>query len=484
MSKEKLELEYERHMNFLQNFLCSCAGADKSILKQCPTEWNKYACIGATILFTGILASLSGGYALYTIFRGGDGAIMFAVFFGILWGLIIFNLDRFVVSTFRKVTDGKWWQKFLRELLYASPRIILAIIIAIVISKPIEIKIFEDRLSEQIKLNEIEAKKNNVNDFYDIHKVSDKKTDLNKLDESIAKAEKERNIDPQEVIDLQSQKVQEEQELKKMRAKNNPLIQKEKKAIAQIKNNRDNYRPTYDVDGNIVGESLTKEANKKISYHNSNIRILNQEIIDQKMNINSLEQHIRTARDKYRAQKTEEIATLTSNRNKADSILTVAIGTAEKEASAANTVSERAFSNNFISQIEALGDLTSANKTMEIVSLFLTLLFLTIELAPILTKLITKRGPYEEILERTEYELMIEQKSLISRKNSEINELLKQAEDAAKLRVEIINRLETDRSEAELRANKKLLEEIAAKQEILAMKAIDKWYEEELKKIS
>lgn len=104
-------------------------------------------------------------------------------------------------------------------------------------------------------------------------------------------------------------------------------------------------------------------------------------------------------------------------------------------------------------------------------------------MAPILTKLITKRGPYEEILERTEYELMIEQKSLISRKNSEVNELLEQAEDAAKLRVEIINSLEKDRAEAELKTNKKLLEEIAARQESLAMKTIDKWYKEELKKL-
>lgn len=79
--------------------------------------------------------------------------------------MIIFNLDRFIVSTFRKVADGKWWQKFLRELLHASPRIILAIIIAIVISKPVEIKIFENRLSEQIKRNEIEAKKDKVDDF-------------------------------------------------------------------------------------------------------------------------------------------------------------------------------------------------------------------------------------------------------------------------------------------------------------------------------
>ena len=261
------------------------------------------------------------------------------------------------------------------------------------------------------------------------------------------------------------------------------MIQTHRQAIARIENNRDNYRPTYDIDGNIVGESLTKEASDKISSHNSTIRSLNQEIRALQKQVNSLDKQIITSRNEYRAQKDEQIATLRADKSKAESVLNDAIATAEEEASDANMVSERAFSNNFISQIEALGDLTSTNKTMEIVSLFLTLLFLTIELAPILTKLITKRGPYEEILERTEYELMIEQKSLVSKKNSEINELLEQAEDAAKLRVEIINRLEKDKAEVELKTNKKILEEIALKQETLAMKAINKWYEEELKKI-
>ena len=130
------------------------------------------------------------------------------------------------------------------------------------------IKIFENRLSEQIKRNEIEAKKDNVDDFYGIHKVSDKKDNVNALDASIATAENERNIDPPEVQNLQSEKRQAEQRLEKKRAENNSLIQTHRQAIAQIENNRDNYRPTYDVDGNIVGESLTKEANDKISSSN------------------------------------------------------------------------------------------------------------------------------------------------------------------------------------------------------------------------
>jgi hypothetical protein len=58
-----------------------------------------------------------------------------------VWSLLIFNLDRFIVSTIRKR------DKFGSEFLQATPRIILAIIIAIVISKPLEIKIFEKEIN-------------------------------------------------------------------------------------------------------------------------------------------------------------------------------------------------------------------------------------------------------------------------------------------------------------------------------------------------
>lgn len=53
----------------------------------------------------------------------------------------IINLYRFIVSTIRKR------DRFSSEFLQATPRIILAIIIAIVISKPLEIKIFEKEIN-------------------------------------------------------------------------------------------------------------------------------------------------------------------------------------------------------------------------------------------------------------------------------------------------------------------------------------------------
>ncbi len=123
----------------LKQFFIMCSGADSDILADSSNgEQNKYAGIGATVFFTAFMAFLAACYALYTVFDN----YYTAIFFGIVWGLLIFNLDRFIVSTIKKKDN------FLDELLQASPRIILAIIIAVVISKPLELKIFEKEIDQ------------------------------------------------------------------------------------------------------------------------------------------------------------------------------------------------------------------------------------------------------------------------------------------------------------------------------------------------
>ncbi|KAA5827972.1 DUF4407 domain-containing protein [Algibacter amylolyticus] len=123
----------------LKQFFIICSGADTDILKTCSVgEQNKYAGIGATVFFTAIMAFIAGSYALYTVFDNPYTSI----FFGLIWGLLIFNLDRYIVSTIKK-TDS-----FFKEIIQASPRIVLAVIIAIVISKPLELKIFEKEINQ------------------------------------------------------------------------------------------------------------------------------------------------------------------------------------------------------------------------------------------------------------------------------------------------------------------------------------------------
>lgn len=131
-------------MQKITTFFWLCSGANTSLLQKCPTEASKYAGIGATIFFTGLFAALAGAYALYTVFD----SVVIAILFGLLWGFMIFNLDRYIVSSMRK--EGR----FSRELALATPRILLAILISIVIAKPLELKVFDKEIQPELVVME------------------------------------------------------------------------------------------------------------------------------------------------------------------------------------------------------------------------------------------------------------------------------------------------------------------------------------------
>jgi hypothetical protein len=153
---------------WLSKILWKAAGADEYILKRSTySDHVKYATLGGIVCATGFMASLSGGYAFYIIFKEKAAAIaenttnivgqstdintlILSIFFGIVWGLIIFNIDRFIVASTGKGdgTEAITWSEFTG----AIPRIIMGIIIAITISKPVELRMFETEID--VKLHE------------------------------------------------------------------------------------------------------------------------------------------------------------------------------------------------------------------------------------------------------------------------------------------------------------------------------------------
>jgi len=146
--------------NRITEFLWWCAGADPYFLKLSPMQDRvKYAGIGGIVLCTGFLAGISGSFAFYTIFGPkGDAndysltasiGIKFATFiFAIVWGLVIFNLDRFIISSTGKGdgTDSITGKEFLQAL----PRIIIALILGFAISSPLEIKILQSEVNSEL----------------------------------------------------------------------------------------------------------------------------------------------------------------------------------------------------------------------------------------------------------------------------------------------------------------------------------------------
>lgn len=175
-------------MNAISRFFWFCSGVHIPTLEKHPTEHNKYTGIGATIFFTGLFAALSGGYAMYFVFKGDAGAVLFAILFGIIWGLAIFNMDRYIVSSINKSgSTGK-------QLLQATPRILLAIMIGIVISRPLELKIFDKEIKERLKVSYLNNQRSQIdtlnaafNNKYAIEtgKLNDAKAQRDSMDSGI-----------------------------------------------------------------------------------------------------------------------------------------------------------------------------------------------------------------------------------------------------------------------------------------------------------
>ncbi|HKU41224.1 MAG TPA: DUF4407 domain-containing protein, partial [Polyangiales bacterium] len=144
-------------------FLWFCAGADSGLLARCPgSDWVKFQSIGGIVLATSLLAFVSASYALYTVFSPKDATAIeattdprtavFAMLGGLVWSLVIFNIDRFIVSSAGK---GDGTERItLGELFQSLPRLLMAIIIGVCISAPLEIRILKPEIDAQLELEQ------------------------------------------------------------------------------------------------------------------------------------------------------------------------------------------------------------------------------------------------------------------------------------------------------------------------------------------
>lgn len=126
------------------------SGAEISLLKECPTDYNRQASIGFTILMTCLFAGFAGGFAAWR-FSGGN--VFATVIFGIVWAMLIFSIDRSMVVTLKKdptKEEGKG-----AKIAAFAARAILSCLLAFMISIPLEIYIFKDEIGIQLQQDDV-----------------------------------------------------------------------------------------------------------------------------------------------------------------------------------------------------------------------------------------------------------------------------------------------------------------------------------------
>lgn len=326
----------------ITDFLITCSGADRETLNTVAIEKPKFASIGAAILLTAILASVSGGYALFFSFK----SITASVLFGILWALLIFNLDRYIIVSIDKNSPVP------RQIAMSIPRIFISFVLAVTISKPLELRIFEGSING--KLYEKDTRELLVYDSL----ISEKK---NRLKSELMKVEQKKETD---VIlnDYTNQR---------------SLLFKQQEAVFR----------------NI---KLAGNDTARIKVLTGRLRVINRQMLSNDSLIARRKKQIYSG--------IEEIETLNAGVKRriyreifiTDSLYPLQV----------NEMKEKQANRDLLIRLKALSDLKSADSTMNTVGNLITLLFILLEMSPVLIKLMAKRGLYEVAILAKQNEFM------------------------------------------------------------------------------
>jgi hypothetical protein len=275
------QAEYFNHdpksVSWFTRFLWWCAGADQYFLLRSPKQDGvKYAGIGGIVLATGLLAMASGGFAFTTAFgpkgmAGTDlvstiGFKVATVAFAIFWGLMIFNLDRFIVSSTGK-GDGTD-SITLREFGQAIPRIIIALILGLTISKPLEIKILETEINVELRKKQQEK----LAEFNESTKKQ-YQYEIDRIDADLLKIETDRNL----LVDRQ--KAAEQEYIDQMQGRSGMAgYGPRAKQLESLKDEKTKQVTEFDERTKTQVENLRKQRQKKLEEldHELNVTNLNQ----------------------------------------------------------------------------------------------------------------------------------------------------------------------------------------------------------------
>lgn len=294
----------------IMRLLWSAAGADSVILeKSTYSDQVKYMCLGGIIFATGVMAALAGGYAFYTIFSPRGSAIeeenffyyevpeiikvaidsigvtkdsiihtqsmypidnksvmhfnwgllmtmILSIVFGVLWGLMIFNLDRFIVSSTGKGdgTEAITWG----ELKGAIPRIIMGAIIALTISKPIEIRMFKSEIDVELHNHQMKKEEEFLAELDSIFfgRIESEKN-------KISNWEKEINAKTTRAVELENQYI-EEARIINVGPRARAVKKQWDRAKSEEQQLKDKYTPLIEESYNNI-KKFEIEKNKKIN---------------------------------------------------------------------------------------------------------------------------------------------------------------------------------------------------------------------------
>ena len=164
-----------REVSYLTRFLWFIAGADIEMLSLCPLDYKKYEAIGMTILMTALVGFAAGSSAAWYFTEDA----LWTLVFGLFWSLLIFSIDRSLVVTLKKDPYKKSY--YVLPLVFRG---FLAILVAGIMSIPLELLVFNGFIQNDIENYKSDLLKQQHKDSFDAQQSAEyhsKSKSLNQL---------------------------------------------------------------------------------------------------------------------------------------------------------------------------------------------------------------------------------------------------------------------------------------------------------------
>lgn len=144
------------------------------MLSLCPLDYKKYEAIGMTILMTSLVGFAAGSSAAWYFTEDA----LWTLVFGLFWSLLIFSIDRSLVVTLKKDPYKKSY--YVLPLVFRG---FLAILVAGIMSIPLELLVFNGFIQNDIENYKSDLLKQQHQDSFDAQQAAEYDSKSKSLDQ-------------------------------------------------------------------------------------------------------------------------------------------------------------------------------------------------------------------------------------------------------------------------------------------------------------
>ncbi|QTX05705.1 DUF4407 domain-containing protein [Agromyces archimandritae] len=421
-------------MSRIGDTLTTLGGARAEVLERAPGDRQRYLAMGLVLLTTAAVSAASASFALAMALSA---PLPVAILIGICWGGIILAIDRMLVVGLSRQPSA--WANVLLGL----PRVALALVIGVVVATPLTLQIFDREINAEVQLMNQEAKQA----FEEKLATDPRYTRIPELQASIAELRTTIADGGRTPVD------------------DDPDVAAAAEAVtaAQAAYDEANRVWVSELDGTegtgIVGDGPITQSKK----------------LDRDGKLAALETAkaaLADARAAAEARIEDESATTVAQATADLETQTAQLAsiTAARDAEAATFDTAADESGGMLARLEALGRIGDRNAMLGFAHLMIALLFVCIELMPVLMKTL------QNLMRPTAYEQISGIGDGVLVENAR-----NRAEQEMRLvKQETLPRLDLAEYRAELRreSGRRVSEAYVAKQETAELEAVDEWAEQ------